>query len=156
MPALHPRPRCAGTLDRLLLETDHQLAGTFGVSGRLGRPQDHQRGRIGRVVDGASWQRERSRHLRQAFPALLAIAIADDQLADRSDVTSRGDGHVQRQRLLLQLELRVEVVADQGVKESCARPRAALHMLLTGVQVGLGHLGSDLVEGRRRRSWRSA
>src|ERR1700674_2548622 len=143
----HPGPRGSRALDRLLLQAHHQLLWPLRIGGGLGRPQDDDRGRIARVMDRATWQLKRRSDLRQRLSALLAVPVADDQLAYRSDVTGGGDWHVQRQRLLLQLEVRVEVVADQGVEQTRTRPSAALHVLLSRVQVGLGHLCRHLVQG---------
>ncbi len=100
------------------------------------------------MVDRAARHVERGRDLGQRVSAAFTVTAAgpDDQLANRDHVSGGSDRNVERERLLLQLELGVEVVADQGVEEARLGAGPALHVLLSGVQVRFRHLGGDLVE----------
>ena len=71
-------------------------------------------------------QLEGGGNLGQGVPATLPIAVAHDQLAHDRDVTCGGDGRVQRQGLPLQLQLGVEVVADERMEQTRMGARAAL------------------------------
>src|SRR6202165_3564030 len=114
----HPCARGAGALHRLLLELGHELADRVDVRHRLRGPEHDQRAGVGRVVDRPARHVERGRDLGQRVAASFAVSVAaaDDQLADGDHVTGGSDRDVERERLLLQLELGVEVVADQSVK----------------------------------------
>ena len=146
-PGADPSPHSTRTTDRLCVQAQHELAGAFGAGRGVGGPEGHQSRGVGRVRDRAPRQLERAHDLRQRVASPRALSAADDEHAHHRDVARGGDGHVQGQRLLLELELGIEAVTDQRVHQTRPRARAPLHVLLAGVQVGLGDLGRDLVQG---------
>src|SRR5260370_32949263 len=101
---------------------------------RLCRPEGDERRRVSDVMDGPSRNIEGCGHLAQGFPAAGAVTLADHELRNDGHITGGRDRHVERQRLLLELQLGIEVVADQGVKERGASSGPALQGRLARAQ----------------------
>ncbi len=111
------------------------------------RPEDQQRGWIGDVRQGAQRQLDRAGRLEQHLGSPLGLGLALEEGQDDRAVAGR-QLDVEGQRLLLERELGVEGVADQGMKEPGPQPGAAVKVLLARREIGAGHLRGHLVEGR--------
>src|SRR5213082_3440625 len=145
-PGAHMGAKLARALLDLDLELGHEVADRVDVGERFGRPEHRERAGVGREEQGATAGLQRFRHLRQRLAPTLTVAVAQDELADDRDITALAEGRVDGEGLALELQLGVEVVADQGVEQASVRAGASLQVLLARVQVRLGHLGGDLVE----------
>src|SRR5712692_10153292 len=116
-PGPDARAEMAGPLLHLLLELAHELTRQLHIRERLGGPEDGPRAGAGREEQGSAPDLDGVGHLREGLPAALAVAAAHDQPAYERDVAARDQRSADRQCLALQLQLGVEVVADQGMKE---------------------------------------
>src|SRR2546430_627392 len=117
-------PSVARPLRYLLLQPADELTGRVRVGGRFDGPQHDQRAGVGGEEQSAAADLEGIDHLGESLSTTLTIAVAHDQLADDRDVSRRNQRDVDRQGLALQLQLRIEVVADQGVEETRVGARA--------------------------------
>ena len=142
-----PSAGLARALRHLLLKVAHELTGGFNVGAGFGRPQNGQSAGVGRQHEAATADLERVGELRQRLAAALTVSIPEDELAHDRDIARRAERCVDGERLALQLKLRIEVVADEGMEEPSVGARATLHVLLACVQVGLRDLRRDLVQG---------